>query len=223
MSRADLADVEAYAKGEYLADWLAGPRDAGGRRAQERPRRRADGPAGGGRAALLRRSRQGRLPARARPATRAQARLLRRDADGGGHRRRTGPRRKIRSCRVSCRPSPARSPTLYRDQARLEGRRPLRDAELDGLAQLELGPVLEPARSARRTRPDAGARPGLSRARRAWADRRAGALFRLRAGAGAPAAVRPSRAAEVSRSIPAGTCSTCATSRARRSAMRRGG
>jgi carboxypeptidase C (cathepsin A) len=28
VSRADLADVEAYAKGEYLADWLAGPRDA---------------------------------------------------------------------------------------------------------------------------------------------------------------------------------------------------
>jgi carboxypeptidase C (cathepsin A) len=27
VSRADLADVEAYAKGEYLADWLAGPRD----------------------------------------------------------------------------------------------------------------------------------------------------------------------------------------------------
>ena len=25
VSRADLADVEAYAKGEYLADWLAGP------------------------------------------------------------------------------------------------------------------------------------------------------------------------------------------------------
>ncbi|HXT09749.1 MAG TPA: peptidase S10 [Roseiarcus sp.] len=28
VARADLADVEAYAKGEYLADWLAGPRDA---------------------------------------------------------------------------------------------------------------------------------------------------------------------------------------------------
>ena len=28
VSRVDLADVEAYAKGEYLADWLAGPRDA---------------------------------------------------------------------------------------------------------------------------------------------------------------------------------------------------
>ncbi len=27
VSRADLADVEAYAQGEYLADWLAGPRD----------------------------------------------------------------------------------------------------------------------------------------------------------------------------------------------------
>ncbi len=27
VSRADLADVEAYATGEYLADWLAGPRD----------------------------------------------------------------------------------------------------------------------------------------------------------------------------------------------------
>ena len=27
VSRADLADVEAYARGEYLADWLAGPRD----------------------------------------------------------------------------------------------------------------------------------------------------------------------------------------------------
>ena len=27
VSRADLADAEAYAKGEYLADWLAGPRD----------------------------------------------------------------------------------------------------------------------------------------------------------------------------------------------------
>ena len=28
VARADLAEVEAYAKGEYLADWLAGPRDA---------------------------------------------------------------------------------------------------------------------------------------------------------------------------------------------------
>jgi carboxypeptidase C (cathepsin A) len=27
VARADLAEVEAYAKGEYLADWLAGPRD----------------------------------------------------------------------------------------------------------------------------------------------------------------------------------------------------
>jgi len=27
VARADLADVEEYAKGEYLADWLAGPRD----------------------------------------------------------------------------------------------------------------------------------------------------------------------------------------------------
>ena len=27
VTRADLADVEAYAKGEYLSDWLAGPRD----------------------------------------------------------------------------------------------------------------------------------------------------------------------------------------------------
>jgi carboxypeptidase C (cathepsin A) len=27
VSRADLADAEAYARGEYLADWLAGPRD----------------------------------------------------------------------------------------------------------------------------------------------------------------------------------------------------
>ena len=28
VGRADLADVEAYARGEYLSDWLAGPRDA---------------------------------------------------------------------------------------------------------------------------------------------------------------------------------------------------
>jgi carboxypeptidase C (cathepsin A) len=28
VTRADLADVEAYAQGQYLADWLAGPRDA---------------------------------------------------------------------------------------------------------------------------------------------------------------------------------------------------
>jgi carboxypeptidase C (cathepsin A) len=28
VARADLADVEAYASGEYLSDWLAGPRDA---------------------------------------------------------------------------------------------------------------------------------------------------------------------------------------------------
>jgi carboxypeptidase C (cathepsin A) len=28
VTRTDLADVEAYAKGEYLSDWLAGPRDA---------------------------------------------------------------------------------------------------------------------------------------------------------------------------------------------------
>ncbi len=28
VSRADLADVEAYAQGEYLADWLKGPRDS---------------------------------------------------------------------------------------------------------------------------------------------------------------------------------------------------
>ena len=28
VTRADLADVESYATGEYLADWLAGPRDA---------------------------------------------------------------------------------------------------------------------------------------------------------------------------------------------------
>ena len=28
MSRADLADVEQYAVGDYLRDWLRGPRDA---------------------------------------------------------------------------------------------------------------------------------------------------------------------------------------------------
>ena len=141
VSRADLADVEQYAVGDYLRDWLRGPRDAAAVARIDAARRGADRHGPGDRAAARRRDRQGRFPARVRARAGQGGRLLRR------LRRRLRSRSQPKTWSRSLdpvaagfdRPFHQRDRRPLRAQAGLEDRGSLRAAERGGRQGLELG------------------------------------------------------------------------------------
>ena len=220
VTHADLADVERYARGEFLVDLVKGQADAEATNADGRQGRGADRHRCGGDPQACRAFQRRRIPPRVRPQQRQGHRPLRRVGD----RLRSLSRFELLAVRRSLRRSAdgaadQRRRRSHHAQAELAAGRFLPTAQRRRRQCLGFRPRPQPAESVSAAA-DPRARSEAEATGRARAVRSRHAVFRLRGSRSTSCRPMPRPTASSSRSIPAGTCSIRARVPARRSAAR---